>query len=446
MPFCYIFIYNTYIDGMNKEKFITSTIILMIGGLLTKILGMIIKIIMTRIVGVDGIGLYMLIFPTFSLFMTLSQLGFPVAISKLVSEDKKNNKNIIFTIIPFSLLLNIILMIVIIILAPVLANDLLKDSRCYYPILAIGLVLPFDCLSSILRGYFFGKQRMLPHVLSNITEQIVRLTLIMITIPHLLDKNLVYAVSGLILVNVISELSASIVLFIFLPKRFKLRKKDIKPDPDNLKAVLNISLPTTGGRIIGSIGYFIEPIVLTFVLLKVGYSNSFIVREYGIINGYVMPLLLLPSFFTNAISQALLPVVSRAFANNNKKYIIRKIKQAIMFSLLIGVPVTIIFELIPSIPLKLIYNTNEGINYIRFLAPICLIQYIQSPLSSSLDAMGKSKINMNTTIIGMCIRTLSLLTFSAFRIGIWGLILGISISCIYITYYNYKKIKEILHE
>ncbi len=416
----------------------------MIGGLITKILGMIIKIVMTRIVGIEGIGLYMLIFPTFSLFMTLSQLGFPVAISKLVSEDKHNNKNIIFSIIPFSLILNIILMLIIIFLAPILSNQLLKDSRCYYPILAIGLVLPFDSLSSILRGYFFGKQKMFPHVLSNITEQIVRLILIVITIPTLLDKNIVYAVSGLILVNIISELMSSLVLFIFLPKKFKLKKKDIKPDPFNLKAILNISLPTTGGRIIGSIGYFIEPIILTFVLLKVGYTNEFIVREYGIINGYVMPLLLLPSFFTNAISQALLPVVSKAFAINNKKYIIRKIKQAIMFSLLIGIPATIIFEIIPQIPLKLIYNTTEGINYIRFLAPICLIQYIQSPLATSLDAVGKSKINMNTTLIGMSIRTISLLTFSAFRIGIWGLIIGISISCIYITYYNYKKIRELL--
>ena len=406
---------------------------------------MIIKIIMTRIVGVEGIGLYMLIFPTFALFMTISQLGFPVAISKLVSEDNYNNKNIIFSIIPFSLILNIILMFVIILISPILANQLLKDPRCYYPILAIGLVLPFDTLSSILRGYFFGKQKMIPHVVSNITEQITRLILITITIPTLLNKSLVYAVSGLILVNVISELFSSLVLFFFLPKKFKLRKKDIIPDPLNLKAVLNISLPTTGSRIIGSIGYFLEPIILTFVLLKVGYSNSFIVREYGIVSGYVLPLLLLPSFFTGAISQALLPVVSKAYANNDKKYIIRKVKQAIFFSLLIGIPVTLIFEIIPSIPLKLIYNTNLGISYIRFLAPVCLIQYIQSPLASSLDAMGKSKINMNTTIIGMSIRIISLLTFSAFKIGIWGLILGISISTIFITLYNYKKIKEILY-
>jgi len=429
---------------MKKEKFITSTIILMIGGLLTKVLGMIIKIIMTRIVGIEGTGLYMLIFPTFALFMTISQLGFPTAISKLVSEDKYNNKNIVFSIIPFSLILNIILMIIIILIAPILSNDLLKDSRCYYPILAIGLVLPFDTLSSILRGYFFGKQRMVPHVVSNITEQITRLILITITIPTLLDKSLVYAVSGLILVNVISELMSSLVLFFFLPKKFKITKKDIRPDPLNLKAILGISLPTTGSRIIGSIGYFLEPIILTFVLLKTGYSNSFIIQEYGIISGYVLPLLLLPSFFTGAISQALLPVVSKAYANNNKLYIKKKIKQAIYFSLLIGIPVTLIFEIIPDIPLKLIYNTNLGIPYIRFLAPVCLIQYIQSPLASSLDAIGKSKINMNTTIIGMSIRIISLLTFSAFKIGIWGLILGISISTIYITWYNYKKLYQML--
>jgi len=152
----------------------------------------------------------------------------------------------------------------------------------------------------------------------------------------------------------------------------------------------------------------------------------------------------LPSFFTNAISQALLPVVSKAHSNNNKNYIKRKIKQAIFFSLLVGIPTTILFEVIPEIPLKLIYNTTEGISYIRFLAPVCLIQYIQSPLATSLDAMGKSRINMTTTVIGIFIRIISLLVFSAFKIGIWGLILGISISCIYITWYNYKKLSNIL--
>ena len=56
---------------------------------------------------------------------------------------------------------------------------------------------------------------------------------------------------------------------------------------------------------IGSITYFFEPIILTNMLKYIGYSNDYITLEYGIINGYVYPLLLLPSFFTLAISSAI---------------------------------------------------------------------------------------------------------------------------------------------
>ena len=52
-----------------------------------------------------------------------------------------------------------------------------------------------------------------------------------------------------------------------LPKNFKITKKDIKPNKNNIKETLNISIPTTGSRLIGSIGYFFEPIILTSVLL-----------------------------------------------------------------------------------------------------------------------------------------------------------------------------------
>ena len=65
---------------------------------------------------------------------------------------------------------------------------------------------------------------------------------------------------------------------------------------------------------------FFEPIILTYFLIKSGFSNQYILNEYGILNGYVMPLILLPSFFTGAISQALLPIVSNGYANKFYKY------------------------------------------------------------------------------------------------------------------------------
>ena len=154
-----------------------------------------------------------------------------------------------------------------------------------------------------------------------------------------------------------------------------------------------------------------------------------------------MPLLLLPSFFTLAISQALIPVISKEYTKNNYKEVKRKIKQSIIYSLLIGIPITILFILIPELFLKYIYNTNQGINYIKVLAPICLIQYIQAPLLSSLDAMGKSKDSMKATTIGVIIRTVFLIILSPLKIGIWSLIISISINVIIVTFYSIKKVR-----
>ena len=108
-----------------KNNFIKSTIILIFGGFITKILGMFIKIVLTRTISVKGIGIYSLILPTFNLFITLCSLGLPVAISKLVSEHKTSNKKIVLSIIPLVLLFNLFLMVLLFIIAPFLSNNLL---------------------------------------------------------------------------------------------------------------------------------------------------------------------------------------------------------------------------------------------------------------------------------------------------------------------------------
>lgn len=427
-----------------KEKFILSTIILLIGGFITKILGMIIKIVMTRLIGVQGIGLYMLILPTFSLFISIASFGFPIAVSKLVSEGDKNNTKIISSVTLFSLFINVILMIIILLFGKFLAFNLLGDGRCYFAIISISFVIPFTSISSILRSYFFGKERMFPHVISNIIEDIVRLILILVGVKYFMNIGISYALCYIILINIISEVVSILVLFFFLPKNFKLRKEDIKPSRLYLRDSLSISIPSTISRLVASLGYFLEPIILTYTLKKVGYSSQFIINEYGVLSGYVIPILLLPSFFTMAISQALLPIISKSTSKNNNKYAYKRVLDAIKISLLIGFPITILFLIKPLFFLNVIYNTSQGVNYMMVLAPVCLLQYIQSPLASSLDAMGKSGDNLKTTIIGTIIRTSTLFLFSLLSIGIWGLIISTSINIVFTTVYNFIQVKRAL--
>ena len=426
---------------MKKSNFFKITLMLVIGGFVTKILGMIIKIITTRYIGSLGMGIYMLIMPTFSLLIAISGLGFPVAISKLVAEEKYNNKNLVLGVIPISLIIDFIILFLLVFFGKFISINLLHEERTYYGILAIGFVLPFVSISSILRSYFFGKTYMVPHVVSNILEDIIRLILIILFVPKLIKINLEYTVAFLFLISIVSELSSIIIFLICSPSKISFKKSDFILKRKDLSHILIISLPTTGSRLIGNIGYFFEPIILTFVLSKF-YSNEFIVTEYGILNGYTMPLLLLPSFFTMAISQALIPVISNAWSNDNKKGVKRKIKQAIFYSLLIGIPATLIFMFIPEVPLKLIYDTTDGINYIKVLAPICLFHYIQAPLTASLQAMDMAGVAMRGTLIGMIIRTIALFVLSFMKIGLWGLVIATSLNIIIVTLHQMKHVKE----
>lgn len=429
---------------MFKDKIIKSTLILMIGGLITKLLGMLIRIVMTRTIGIEGMGIYMLIFPTFSLFMTLSQLSFPISISKLVSEDKHNNKKLVFSTIPLSLLVNFLLMIVLFIVAKPISLYLLKDERCYLPILSIALVLPFDSLSNLLRGYFFGKERMFPHVVSHICEQLIRLTLIVITIPKLLNISLIYAVSFLVLVNLISEALSIFILFLFLPKNFTLKKHDFKPSLANLKDVLSISLPTTGSRLIGNIGMFLEPILLTFSLSSVGFTTGYIQSEYASITGYVLPIILLPGFFTGAISSAILPGMSRDFSNNKKTQLKKKLILGSTLSLLVGIPFTIILLLFSDNLLQVFYHTTIGSSYLKILAPFFILYYLESPFSSCLQAMNKSKKIMIDNFYGMFLKNISILVLPFLNFGIYSVIIGSILNVSIITIRHFNEIKRTL--
>ena len=425
-----------------KEKFIKSTIDLIIGGIITKILGMLNKVIMARYLGTEGLGIYMMILPSFILFLNISSFGFPVAVSKLVSEDDRNNKKLIFTSIIFVLFINFLLMIFILFIAKYLSFNLLHEKRSYYAIMAISLVIPFASISGILRSYFFGRERMGPHVISHITEDIVRIIAMVIGVPFFMHKGVEYAVCFVILTNIISEVTSILILFFFLPKNFSLTRSDVKPSKIYLRDCLSISIPTTATRLIGSICYFLEPIILTGVLLYVGYPNSVIVREYGIISGYALPLILLPSFFSNAISQALLPVITKKYKMRDIAGVKRKIRQGIAYSLLIGIPLTIVLEMFPEKLLKLLYNTTSGVSYIRFLAPVCLLQYIQAPLASTLDALGMSKENFTSNLAGVLTRLVMLPLFSLIKIGMWGLIFSTSLNVVVVTMMNIKQVRK----
>lgn len=433
------------IKKLFKNEFFLGTFILLTGGFLSKFLGFILRIIITRQIGTEGIGLYSLIMPTFGLFITIATFSYPVAISKIISIRGKSSKKAIFSIIPISLILNLFTLIVIFLISKPLASIFLKDTRLYMPLLSIGFTLPFIGLSSIIKGYYWGKQRMGVYILSNITEQIVRIIVLVILIPKLINISLVLTVSVIILVNILSETSSIIVMLLGLPKGITISKEDIRPSKEYIKDIMSITVPSTSSKIVGSIAHFLEPIVLINVLSWMGYTNDYIVTEYGIVNGYSLALLLVPQFFTISISTSLIPELSKNFAIKDISKCKKRLYQITGLSLAIGTFSTGIIFAIPEYLLKLIYNTTLGVNYIKVLAPFFLLYFINTPLANALQALDMSKDEMQITLTTSFIKLFLLLVLSLLKIGMYSLVLSTIITLIISTYLHIKKVREKLN-
>ena len=427
-----------------KEKLIQSTIILLIGGLITKVLGMLIKIVMARLIGTEGLGYYMLILPTFILLINISQLGLPLALSKLIAEENRSSKKLFLSILPLLIIINIVLMIIIYSTAPIISNYFLHNKDLEISIKSMSLVIPFTSISSICRSYYFGKQKMFPHVLSNIIEDLVRLLIMILGISYILPYGLKYTICFLILSNIISESISTIILIIFLPKNIQIHKKDLVPNKTYIKESLQIGIPTTTSRIISNIAYFLEPIIITTSLLNIGYSSSYITNEYGIISGYIFPMVMMPQFLSGAISSALLPAISKYHAQKNTSQIKRKLYLAIVISLLIGLFFTIIFMIFPDRSLKLMFNEVHGTNYLLIAAPIFLLTYVQGPILSTLQAINNADIVMKSSLIGVIIKSIVLFILLYLDIKMYALLIAIFIQYITITWYQYIKLKKLL--
>ena len=385
-------------------------------------------------------GLMSLLSPTTSLLSTIAVFSYPTSLSKLISDKSYRTKELFTSIIPISLIINLIIILFITINSKFISEILFKESRLYLPIICISLTMPFVTISSIIKGYFWGKQNMFPYMLSNFIEQISRITIILLFLNKI--NNNIYKICFIILINIIGEIISQLVMIYFIPKT---KKENIKINKLAIIDTMKICISTTSSKLIGTFAHFLEPILLTNLLLLSGYTKDYIIYEYGVINAYSLSLLLMPQFFTQNMSTSLIPELSKHYSNKNYDMCKKRIKQVLLISSFIGASSTIIITLFPKFFLTLLFKTTEGIDYIRLLSPFMILFYIQYPLANALQALGQNKTAFKISIISSILKLLSITILSFFKLGMYTLILSIMINLVITTYLYYIEINKTLN-
>ena len=440
---------------MKKQSLVKGAFVLTLAAFISKLLVLANSIVQARVLGSEGIGLKMMVMPLMGLMITLTTIGLPIAISRLVAEaDAQRNgakvKKILIVASTITGSLSIVVVCLSILCGNVFSSYFLADQRSYYSYMAMITIIPIVAVSGVLKGYFRGMQTMNPLALSQVIEQMVRVGFTYYLVQRLIPYGIEYAAAGAVISSVIGEAASLFILIVVFKLSHSTKVRipgwnQISRGRDILVELLQTALPTTGNGLIFSVSKAIQPMIITKSLAVAGVTSVMITKDYGMLTGFVMPLLFFPGFINQSLGVTLVPAISEAKAKNNSKLIHRRLNQAIGVALSVGVPSTTILYLFAHELMTVVYRSPQAAPFLQFMAPFFLLNYLQTPLQSALIGLGYAKLAMVNNMIAKGITLLLIYPLSSnLKLGIYGVILAISIGVILETVLHFFSVNKLI--
>lgn len=385
----------------------------MLAGLFNRVLGFTLRIILVRIIGDEGLGLFQRVFPIFMTTSIFITLGLPIAVSKFVSREiSKNHYHTALRILKVSLLIVLVTSSITTFIftkqADWIAVDILDDPRTYYILLAIAPALFFTSLASILRGFFQGLRIMTPTACSQMIEQITRLIVTLLLVIKVINSSLKFQTMGAALGISFGEavgFFTLVAIFIYhLPElRSYSQTNSPKSNLNLAQELIKFGVPITLGRIIASLMYSVEAITIPSNLEKAGYSMAAATSFYGQLSGMVQQLIYLPTIMTVALNSNLVPAISESIAQNNQSTARKRANEAIRLTFYLGLLAAIILYLVPEEICNLIFGYPQAGDTLQVLATCAIFLYLSQIFAGILQGLGKPNLVVRNSIIGLII-------------------------------------------
>ncbi|MBR4999208.1 MAG: oligosaccharide flippase family protein, partial [Clostridia bacterium] len=261
---------------MKKHNLMSGALVLSVGGVLAKLFSAVYRIVLTWILGGEGIGVYQLIFPIYSLCVVLATAGLPMAISKVVAKNKESELSVLKKCFLFTGVFALVLALFLSVFSKGLANlqGEKQISICY---LILAPTILIVSITSVLRGYFQGKNNFIPSAVSNIFEQFVKLCVGLVLSLSLSGIGMLASIIGAIVGIVLSEIVSLAILLLYIKKEKFTNKKQTNI---SIKEIVGDIAPITLTNIILPISNFIDS-VLVVNLLTNNFSQKISVFLYG---------------------------------------------------------------------------------------------------------------------------------------------------------------------
>lgn len=408
---------------MKVTDFLKSILSLVISQILIKIFGVIYSLYMTNKSGFgdEGNAIYMSGYQIYALLLTISSIGVPNAISKIISEkisikDYTNSDRIFKISIFLFSIIGFLGCILLFIFSGFIAEEILQIPETKLSLMVLSPAIFFVAVSSVIRGYCNGENKIYITAKSQFFEQVLKsiFTIVFVEIVSRFPKSNKEVIAAV--ANFATTMATLSSLIFILKEYIKIKKRRIYLDRiyfprerilNIVKKVLVISIPITTSAILSSLGKNVDSVTVVRILKEI-LGEEVAIAKYGILSSKVDILIALPLSFNIAISTTLIPEIARKRAVNDLDGIIKKIETSILITIIIGIPCSFGMYFYADRIFDLLYpRANEGAKLLSLASFSIIFSLLVQTLNGVLQGIGKNNVPVYASIIGLIFKVLS---------------------------------------
>ena len=439
------------------RRFAVNALLLIAVNLFMRTVGVSFNAYLSGRAGGEVMGLYSLLFGVYGLCMTLGCGGINLGATRMVAdvmgqfcpvgegrplEDTHEGapcrlaiRRVLKKCLVYSLICGVGAGVLLFTCADVIGTVWLGDGRTVTSLRILALTLPPIAVCSCLNGYFTAVRRVAKTAAVGIATQFLRIgfcaVLLTLWLPHGVEATCLALVLG----GALSELSALVLtVAAYLWDRYvylRSRRGEALPLPDggrgDTKKLLGITVPVTLSACLRSGLITLQHILIPRGLKRSGASWESALSSYGVLHGMVLPVVLFPSAFISSFSGLLVPEVAETVARGDHERVARLAYKIITPALIFSFGVSGIMACFGYELGEAVYHSREAGMYIRLLAPLIPIMYVDSSVDAFLKGMGEQVYSMNVNIIDAATSVLMVWLLLP-SMGLWGYVLAIYVT------------------
>ncbi len=453
-------------NGRKSQSFLKGAMVLGSSMIIVKLMGMIYKILLSNQYGGVGTGLFNSAYALYNPLFMLSTAGFPIAISRMVSESitKKRYRDVkqIHRIsVPIFVIAGCICFLAMV-LGSFIYIKLIHADNAIFALLCLSPTIFFGCLMSIYRGYFEGMRNMVPTAISEIIEATCKL-FFGLTASFLVTKygmgqfaktgyvfgikcaNEVEAESAIIPIAIGAAITGislgSLLGFLFLFIRYKrggdgITRDELRNSPPprksgtTLRIMVKTAIPIGLGSIIMSLADMIDSTLVQVRINNIMQSDpKALLGVYGSLipdsvyygeethtflygcYGIALTLMMLVTAVTQVFGTTALPSVTAAWTSGNKRQLKKSMETVMRVTTLVTIPSGIGMSVLAEPLLSMIYHGSSVAAEVEIGSKVLAVMGISvifiatsTPLCSMLQAIGRMDVPLKLFTIGMAMK------------------------------------------